>query len=176
MFVKHRPGNVADVLSFLKTKWDKFVGAHIPFRYDFIDEDIKNWYQTEHRVGKIFRYFTILTVFIACLGLFGLASFTAEQRTKELGIRKILGARVSALVILLVKEFAKWVLIANLIAWPIAYFVARNWLKRFAYQIELGFEVFIVSAVVALFIATCTVSYQAIRAATANPIDSLRYE
>ncbi|UCE42100.1 MAG: ABC transporter permease [Candidatus Aminicenantes bacterium] len=176
MFVKHRPGNVADVLSFLKTKWDKFVGAHIPFRYEFIDENIKNWYQTEHRVGKIFRYFTILAVFIACLGLFGLASFTAEQRTKELGIRKILGAKVSGLVFLLVKEFAKWVLIANLIAWPIAYLLARNWLKRFAYRADLGVEIFIVSAAVALFIATFTVCYQAVRAATANPINSLRYE
>ena len=176
MFVKYRPGNVADVLSFLKTKWDKFVGAHIPFRYEFIDENIKNWYQTEHRVGQIFRNFTILTVFIACLGLFGLASFTAEQRTKEIGIRKILGAKVSGLVILLVKEFARWILIANIIAWPVAYFVARNWLKRFAYRTELGAEIFIVSAVVALFIATATVSYQAIRAATANPVESLRYE
>jgi hypothetical protein len=176
MFVKHRPGNVADVLSFLKTKWDKFVGTDIPFRYVFIDEDIKNWYQTENRVGKIFRNFTILTVFIACLGLFGLASFTAEQRTKEIGIRKILGAKISGLVILLVKEFAKWVLVANIVAWPAAYLMTSNWLKRFAYRIELGLEIFIVSAVVALFIATFAVSYQAIRAATANPVDSLRYE
>jgi putative ABC transport system permease protein len=176
MFVKYRAGNVADVLSFLKTKWDKFVGTHIPFRYEFIDENIKNWYQTEHRVGQIFRNFTILTVFIACLGLFGLASFTAEQRTKEIGIRKILGARVAGLAMLLVKEFAKWVLIANIISWPIAYLMARNWLSRFAYRIELGLEIFIVSALVALFIATVTVSFQAIRAATANPIESLRYE
>jgi putative ABC transport system permease protein len=110
------------------------------------------------------------------LGLFGLASFTAEQRTKEMGIRKILGAKVSGLIILLVKEFAKWVLIANIIAWPVAYFVARNWLKRFAYRTELGLEIFIFSAAIALFIATFTVSYQAIRAATANPVESLRYE
>ncbi len=176
VFVKYRPGNVAGVLSFLKTKWDKFVGAQMPFRYEFFDENIKNWYQTEHRVGKIFRSFTILTVFIACLGLFGLASFTAEQRTKEIGIRKVLGAKVSDLVILLVKEFARWVLIANIIAWPAAYFIARNWLKRFAYRTELGLEIFMISAVVALFIATFTVSYQAVRAATANPVDSLRYE
>ena len=176
VFVKFRPGNVAEVLSFLKTKWEKFVGMDTPFRYEFIDENIKNWYQTEHRVGKIFRYFTILTVFIACLGLFGLASFTAEQRTKEIGIRKILGAKVSGLVFLLVKEFAKWVLIANIVAWPVAYLVTRNWLKRFAYRTELGLEIFVVSAIVAFFIASFTVSYQAIRAATANPIESLRYE
>ena len=176
VFVKYRPGNVADVLSFLKAKWDKSVGTHTPFRYEFIDENIKTWYQTEHRFGKIFRNFTILTVFIACLGLFGLASFTAEQRTKELGIRKILGAKISGLVLLLVKEFAKWVFIASIIAWPVAYFVARNWLKRFAYRTELGLEIFIFSAVVALFIATFTVSYQAIKAARANPAESLHYE
>jgi putative ABC transport system permease protein len=176
VFVKYRPGNVADILSFLKTKWDKFVGTQMPFRYEFIDENIKNWYQTENRVGKIFQNFTILTVFIACLGLFGLASFTAEQRTKEIGIRKILGAKASGLVILLAKEFAKWVLIANVMAWPVAYFVAQNWLERFAYRIELGVEIFIVSALVAFFIAIVTVSFQAIRAATANPIESLRYE
>jgi putative ABC transport system permease protein len=176
VFVKFRAGKVSDVLSFLKTKWDKFIGTGVPFRYEFIDENIKNWYQTEHRVGKIFRYFTFLTVFIACLGLFGLASFTAEQRTKEIGIRKILGAKVSGLIMLLVKEFARWVLIANIVAWPVAYFVARNWLERFAYRTELGLEVFILSAVAALFIATLTVSYQAIKAATANPIESLRYE
>jgi ABC-type antimicrobial peptide transport system permease subunit len=176
MFVKHRPGYVADVLSFLKTKWNKFVGTDIPFRYEFIDENIKNWYQTENRVGKIFRNFTILTVFIACLGLFGLASFTAEQRTKEIGIRKILGANLSGLIILLVKEFSKWVLIANIVAWPAAYMIMRNWLKRFAYRTELGGEVFVISAVAALFIATITVSYQAVKAATANPVDSLRYE
>jgi len=176
VFVKYRPGNVADVLSFLKTKWDKFVGAQMPFRYEFFDENIKNWYQTEYRVGKIFRNFMFLTLFIACLGLFGLASFTAEQRTKEIGIRKILGARVTGLAMLLVKEFAKWVLIANIISWPIAYLMARNWLSRFAYRIELDLEIFVVSALVALFIATVTVSFQAIRAATANPIESLRYE
>ncbi len=176
MFVKFRPGNVADVLAFLKTKWDVFVNPNVPFRYEFIDENIKNWYQTEHRVGRIFRYFTFLTLFIACLGLFGLASFTAEQRTKEIGIRKILGARVSNLVVLLVKEFAKWVLIANLVAWPVAYFVSKKWLDRFAYRMDLGLEIFIVSAVAALFIASITVSYQAIRAATADPVASLRYE
>lgn len=176
VFVKYRPGNVADVLSFLKTKWEKFVGMDEPFQYEFIDENIKNWYQTENRVGKIFRYFTLLTLFIACLGLFGLASFTAEQRTKEIGIRKILGAKVTGLVLLLIKEFAKWVLVANIIAWPVAYFMASYWLKRFAYRIEPGLEIFVVSAAVAIFVATFTVSYQAIRASTANPVDSLRYE
>jgi len=176
VFVKIKPENTAEVLSFLKTKWDKFVGSHIPFRYGFIDENIENWYKTEQRIGKIFRYFTILTVFIACLGLFGLASFMAERRTKEIGIRKVLGARASGIMLLLTKEFAKWVVIANVVAWPAAYFVSKKWLQGFAYRIDLGWGIFIGSALVALVIAVGTVSYQALKAATANPVKALRYE
>ncbi|MGD2246525.1 MAG: ABC transporter permease [Candidatus Aminicenantes bacterium] len=176
VFVKIKPENTAEVLSFLKIKWDKFVGSHIPFRYGFIDEDIENWYKTEQRIGKIFRYFTTLTVFIACLGLFGLASFMAERRTKEIGIRKVLGAGVSGIMLLLTKEFAKWVVVANVIAWPAAYFVSKKWLQGFAYRIDLGWEIFVFSAVVALVIAVGTVSYQALKAATANPVKALRYE
>ncbi len=176
VFVKIKPENTAEVLSFLKTKWDKFVGSHIPFRYGFIDENIENWYKTEQRIGKIFRYFTVLTVFIACLGLFGLASFMAERRTKEIGIRKVLGAGVSGIMLLLTKEFAKWVVVANVVAWPAAYFVSKQWLQGFAYRIDLGWEIFVCSALIALAIAVGTVSYQAIKAATANPVKSLRYE
>ena len=176
MFVKYNPEYMAEVLSFLKTKWDKFVGAHIPFRYGFIDENIENWYKNEQRIGEIFRYFTILTVFISCLGLFGLASFMAERRTKEMGIRKVLGARASGIVFLLTKEFAKWVVVANVIAWPLAYLVSNKWLQGFAYRINLGWEVFVFSAVVAFLIAVGTVSYQALKAATANPVKALRYE
>ena len=176
VFVKYRPGNMGELLTFLKTKWDKFVGTHIPFRYGFVDENIKNWYMTEQRIGKIFRYFTILTVFIACLGLFGLASFMAEQRTKEIGIRKVLGAGISGIVMLLTKEFAKWVVVANIVAWPAAYLVSKRWLQGFAYRIELGWEIFVFSAVMALLIAIATVSYQAMKVATANPVKALRYE
>ncbi len=176
VFVKYRPGNVSEILSFLKTKWDKFVGTHIPFRYEFIDENVENWYRTEQRIGKIFRYFTILTLFIACLGLFGLASFMAERRTKEIGIRKVLGARASGIALLLTKEFAKWVVAANVIAWPAAYFASKQWLQGFAYRIDLGWEIFVFSALVALVIAVGTVSYQALKAATSNPVRALRYE
>jgi putative ABC transport system permease protein len=176
VFVKYKPGNIRGLLSFLKTKWDKFVGTHIPFRYEFIDENIKNWYMTEQRIGKIFRYFTVLTVFIACLGLFGLASFMAERRTKEIGIRKVLGAGIPGIVMLLTREFARWVLVANVFAWPAAYYVSKRWLQGFAYRIDLGWEIFVFSAVIALIIAVATVSYQAMRAATANPVKALRYE
>ena len=131
---------------------------------------------TEQRIGKIFRYFTVLTILIACLGLFGLASFMAERRTKEIGIRKVLGAKISGIVLLLTKEFAKWVVVGNVIAWPTAYFVSKRWLQGFAYQIKLGWEIFVFSAVVAFVIAVGTVCYQAIKAATANPVKALRYE
>jgi putative ABC transport system permease protein len=176
VFVKYKAGNISELLTFLKTKWDKFVGTHIPFRYEFIDENIENWYMTEQRIGKLFRYFTVLTVFIACLGLFGLASFMAERRTKEIGIRKVLGAGIPGIVTQLTKEFAKWVLIANVFAWPVAYFVSKRWLQGFAYRIDLGWEVFVFSAGMALLIAIATVSYQALKAATSNPVKALRYE
>ncbi len=176
VFVKYKAGNMSELLTFLKTKWDKFVGAHIPFRYEFMDENIENWYRTEQRIGKIFRYFTALTMFIACLGLFGLASFMAERRTKEIGIRKVLGAGISGIVVLLTKEFAGWVLVANAFAWPAAYFVSKRWLQGFAYRVDLGWEIFVFSAGVALLIAAATVSYQALKAATSNPAKALRYE
>ena len=119
---------------------------------------------------------TPLAIFIACLGLFGLASFTAEQRTKEIGIRKALGASVSNIVIRLSMEFTKWVLVANIIAWPIAYFAVDRWLQNFAYRISIGIGTFITAALSAFVIAWLTVGYQAIKAARANPVEALRYE
>ncbi|MGB2905914.1 MAG: ABC transporter permease [Candidatus Aminicenantaceae bacterium] len=175
MCVKFRPGQVSRMVAFLESKWDKFVPGH-PFRYEFVDESIASSYTSEKRIGKIFRNFTMLAVLIACLGLFGMASFIAELRTKEIGIRKILGACVWSIVLLLSKEFIKWVLIAYVIAWPLAYIAARKWLGGFAYRTRLGWELFALALVLALGIAVATVSYQAIRAATANPVDSLRYE
>lgn len=168
-------GNEHEIVKFLEQKWKKFVPRH-PFQYEFLDESIDNFYKTERKIGKIFGYFTGLAIFIACLGLFGLASFMAERRTKEIGIRKVLGAKVAGIVLLLSKEFAVWVLIGNIIAWPIAYFIANKWLATFAYRINLGWELFIFSAILALAIAIFTVSYQAIKAAVANPVESLRYE
>ena len=174
-FVKFRPGNVTEMVEYLKEKWEKFVPG-LPFRYDFLDQSIADQYENERRIEKIFSYFTGLAVFIACLGLFGLASFMAERRTKEIGIRKILGARVLTIVLLLSKEFIKWVLLANIMAWPIAYFVARKWLQGFAYKINLGWGIFVFSSALALMIAVLTVSIQAFKAARSNPLDSLRYE
>ncbi len=173
--VKFRPGNVSEMIGFLKEKWEKFVPGH-PFRYGFLDESIAEAYESERKIGKIFQYFTGLAILIACLGLFGLASFTAEQRTKEIGIRKILGAKVSGIVLLLSKEFAKWIFVANIIAWPVAYLLTKKWLQGFAYRMNLSWEIFVFSAVLALAIAVITVSYQALRVAMSNPVESLRYE
>jgi len=127
-------------------------------------------------MGRVFGAFAILGIFIACLGLFGLTTFAAEQRTKEIGIRKVLGASESKIFLLLSKEFIRWVLLANLIAWPLAYFAMNKWLQNFAYRIQIGIVAFLISGGTALLIAYLTVSYQSIKSARANPVDSLRYE
>jgi putative ABC transport system permease protein len=167
--------NVPETLVFMEKTWKKFVKDY-PFSYEFLDEKIDNFYKTERTIGKVFQYFTSVAILIACLGLFGLASFTAEQRTKEIGIRKVLGGKVSGIILLLSREFTKWILLANVIAWPVAYLVANRWLQNFAYRVNMGLGIFIFSAASALVIAILTVSYQAIKAALANPVDSLRYE
>ena len=125
---------------------------------------------------RIFGIFTLLGLFIACLGLLGLASFTAESRTKEIGIRKVCGASVAGIVIMLSKQFTKWVLLANGIAWPVAYFAMNKWLQNFAYRINIDIMTFLLSGLLVLGIALLTVSFQSFKAALANPADSLRYE
>lgn len=154
----------------------KKMNPAFPFEYRFLDEDYGRMYSSYEQLGKIFNYFAILAIFVSCLGLFGLASFTAEQKTKEIGIRKTLGASVSSIVRLFSKSFVKWVLIANIIAWPLAYFFMKNWLENFAYRTTMNIHTFIISGLLALAIALITVSYQSIKAATSNPIEALRYE
>jgi len=147
-----------------------------PFEYNFLDERLHDSYQTDMRVGKIFGAAATLTIFIACLGLLGLAAFTAEQRTKEIGVRKVLGASLGNIMLLLSKDFARLVLLATLLASPIAYLALQKWLQNFAYRITLGFETFLLAGLLALFIALLTVGYQALKAALANPVAALRYE
>ena len=159
----------------MKKKWELLQPA-FPFEYSFLDEDFDKQYKIDKKLSQIFSYFTFLAILIACLGLFGLASFTAEQRTKEIGIRKALGASVSEIIFLLSKEFTRWVLVANIIAWPLAYFAMNRWLQNFAYRINIGIGTFILAALLALVIALLTVGYQAIKAARANPVEALRYE
>ncbi|HEX9974328.1 MAG TPA: ABC transporter permease [bacterium] len=167
--------NISKTLALIEKTWKKFV-PNYPFTYEFLDKTIDNQYKAEQKISTIFKYFTILAIFIACLGLFGLASFMTEQRTKEIGIRKVLGASISGILFLLTREFTKWVLFANLIACPIAYLAMNKWLQNFAYRINLGVWIFVLSAVIALIVALVTVGYQAIKAALANPVESLRYE
>lgn len=169
------PENIRETLSFFREKWRQFSPA-FPFEYSFLDEDFDRLYRADEKVGKIVGIFSILAVLVACFGLFGLSSFAAEQRTKEIGIRKVLGASVPRIIFLLTREFAKWILLANIIAWPIAYISAAKWLQNFAYKTTLGIEIFILSGMTALTIALVTVSYQSIKAAAADPIDALRYE
>ncbi len=170
-----QPESTAQTLSFLEMQWKHFV-PDAPFEYHFLDELIDWVYFNEQLTGKMLGVFSLLAIFVACLGLFGLAAFMVQSRTKEIGVRKVLGASTPHLVMLLSREFIFLVLLANLIAWPIAYYLMRDWLSGFAYQTDLNALPFIVSAIMALIIAFGTVSLQAIRAARSNPIDALRYE
>ena len=170
-----RPENTAQTLSFLEMQWRRFV-PDAPFEYHFMDEIIDWAYFNERLTGKMLGVFSLLAIFVACLGLFGLAAFMVQSRTKEIGVRKVLGASTSHLVMLLSREFVLLILLANLIAWPIAYYLMRDWLSGFAYQTDLNVLPFIASAIMALIIAFGTVSMQTIRAAHTNPINALRDE
>jgi putative ABC transport system permease protein len=174
MAVRIQSENIPNTLTYLKNKWEEFTAQ--PFTYHFVDESFESLYRDEQRLSQIVRYFSILAVFLACLGLLGLASYTAKQRTKEIGIRKVLGASASGIAWLFIKEFSKWILSANFIAWPIAWIVLSKWLQNFAYQINISWLTFVFSGTLALVIALLTVSYQAFRSANINPVKTLRYE
>ncbi len=167
--------NIAETIKYVENTWNNFA-PNKPFEYSFLDEDYSNLYTNEQQTRKLFTIFSFLAMFIACLGLFGLASFIADRKTKEIGIRKVMGASVSNIVLHFSNEFTKWVLLANIIAWPVSWFVMDKWLQNFSYRIDIGWWMFILSGVLALTIAVLTVSYQAIKAAVANPVESLRYE
>jgi putative ABC transport system permease protein len=167
--------NVTGLVKNIESKWKAMVPG-MPFSYQFLDESFDNMYRAEQRVGKIALSFAILTILIACLGLFGLATYMAEQRTKEIGVRKVLGASVANLVSMLSKDFLKLVLLSALLAFPIAWFVMHKWLEDFAFRIDISWWVFVIAGFAALMIAVLTVSFQAIKAAVANPVKSLRTE
>ncbi len=173
--IRVRPDNIPKTLSEIEKTWATF-DPNRPFEFFFLDEVFDDQYRSEEQLGKLFTVFSALAIFIACLGLFGLVSFMAERRIKEIGIRKVLGASISNLFLLLSKEYSKWVIVANLIAWPIAYFIMNRWLEDFAYRIDIAWWVFPAAGGLAFLIALITVSYQAARAAVANPVDALRYE
>jgi putative ABC transport system permease protein len=170
-----RPDDIPGTLAFIESKWRDLDPAH-PFEYSFMDETFDRIYRSEEKLSKIFSVFSMLAIFIAALGLFGLTLFMVEQRTKEIGVRKVLGASVGSIFTLLSKEFTILVLLANIFAWPTAYFFMHKWLENFAYRVNIGFWIFILAAAVAFVIALFTISFQALKAALANPIESLRYE
>jgi putative ABC transport system permease protein len=167
--------DLQDTIAYIEKTYKHFFPGH-PFEYTFLDENIEQMYVEERKRGQIFNGFTFLAILIACLGLYGLVLNMTEQRTKEIGIRKVLGSRVSGIVLLLTKKFLTLVLTANLIAWPLAYYAMQRWLQSFAYQVNIGAGIFIFSGLTALTVALLTISVQSIKAATTNPVESLRYE
>jgi len=175
LYAKIQPTNLNDVLKDFEGIWNG-LELDYPFNYRFFDTDFDGMYRTENRFKKILGYFATFAVFISCLGLFGLACYITEQRTKEIGIRKVLGASIPRLILMFSKEFAKWVIVANLIAWPIAYFAMSKWLQGFAYRTGIQIWIFLLSSFLALLIALGTVSVHTTKAALANPADSLKYE
>jgi putative ABC transport system permease protein len=166
---------IRETMAFLESTWRRFADNQA-FEYEFFDDHFAKIYKAEERTGQIFFAFSLLAIIIASLGLFGLAAFHAEQRTKEIGIRKILGATESKIIFLLSKQFTKWVVLSNLIAWPIAYYFMHKWLQRFAFRPGISVWPFLLASVVVLIIALFTVSYQTIKAARSDPVDLLRYE
>ncbi|MGB8194457.1 MAG: FtsX-like permease family protein, partial [Chitinophagaceae bacterium] len=173
--VKIAGNNLQAALGHIEKTWHKFL-PETPYQYTFLDENFDRLYQSEQRQGTIFTVFACIAIFIACLGLFGLSAFAITQRIKEIGIRKVLGANVSTIVTLLSKDFMKLVVIASIIAFPIAWYAMRSWLEDFAYRINIPWWLFLMAGILAAFVALFTISFQAIKAALANPVKSLRTE
>jgi len=167
--------NIPQTLAGIEDIFQK-ITPQTPFEYFFFDDYFENLYRREENFGRTIGYFALLAIIISCLGLFGLAFFISEQRTKEIGIRKVMGASVLGILVMLSKEFSKWAILANILAWPVAYLVMQKWLQNFAYRIDIRVGIFILSAALTLVIALITVSYQSIKAATFHPADTLRNE
>jgi putative ABC transport system permease protein len=167
--------NTQDVIAAIEKTWKELAPGQ-PFQYSFLDQDFGNMYSTEQRLGKTFAVFAGLAIFIACLGLFGLTSFTAEQRTKEIGIRKVLGASVSSIIFLLSKEFGKLIIIAFALAAPLAWYAVNWWLKNYTYKVEVGLMVYLFAGIGAFVVAWITMSFQSFKAAASDPVKSLKSE
>jgi putative ABC transport system permease protein len=175
MALKVKQEDLPKTLDYIKTTWSKFSPAY-PLDYKFLDENFEAMYQSEQKLSTLLWIFTLMAILVGCLGLFGLAAFNAEQRTKEIGIRKVLGATATDIVAMLSKKFLQPVLVASLIAFPIAWWLMKNWLDDFPYRIEITAGIFILTALGSLLIAFMTVSFHAIKAAVSNPVKSLRTE
>ena len=173
--VRTTSGNISKTINFIENNWKTFSKGK-PFEFFFLDDHYGKLYANEKKTGTVCVIFSFLAIFIASIGLGGLSAYSAEQKSKEIGIRKVCGARVSNIILLLYRKFIPWIVFANLAAWPIAYILMSKWLHNFAYRITISFLPFVISAVLAFIIAIISVSYQSIKAALANPIDSLKYE
>jgi hypothetical protein len=175
LFLRIAPEGIAETIGTIQGTWDKILPT-IPFSYQFLDEDFAAMYRSEEQTGMLLKIFTAMAILVACLGLFGLASYAAEQRTKEIGIRKVLGASVPGVVTLMCREFLVLIGLANLIAWPVAYFAVNGWLNNFAYRTQIPALYFIGALVISLVIGLMTVIYKAVWAASANPVEALKHE
>jgi putative ABC transport system permease protein len=174
-FVKIKSEEIPQTIELLRNKWTQIVPDQ-PFEYFFLDQRFAQFYQSEERWNRIVTYSSIIAIFIACFGLFGLSALIMTKRTKEIGVRKVVGASVQGIVLMLSSEFTKWIFLANIIAWPAAYYVMNLWLQNFAYKIEISWSTFVLAGCIGLIIALAVISFQAIKTAWANPIESLRYE
>lgn len=175
VYARVKGKNLSSVINAVGAKW-KEMAPEQPFRYQFLDQNLKAQYEAEQRAGKVFSIFAGLAILIACVGLFGLAAYTANLRTKEIGIRKVMGASVGSVIILLSKDFTKLILIAFVLSVPLSWYIMNTWLEGFAYRINIGMEIFLLAGITALVIGWITVSYQSIKAAIVNPVRSLRSE
>jgi putative ABC transport system permease protein len=173
--VQVAPRQMESTVEALERAWTSMAPG-TPFEYSFLDENFEGQYESEQRLGWLFLVFSGLAIVIACLGLFGLATFSVERRKKEIGVRKTLGASVPGVVGLLSREFTRWVLVANLIAWPVAWFVMDRWLQNFAYRVSIGPSVFLLAGAAAFSVAATTIIWQTVRAAVADPVEALHYE
>ncbi|MBN1482275.1 ABC transporter permease [candidate division KSB1 bacterium] len=175
LFIKIKPENTKSTLQIIETTWRTNI-PNYPFQYEFLDETFRRQYLNEEKIEKQFKYFSALAIFISCIGLFGLAAFLAQRRTKEIGVRKVVGASVLGIITLMLKDFVKWLLLAILVAIPVSWYSMNMWLKDFAYKTAITWWMFAFAGFIVLAIAILTVSWQAFRAASANPVEALRYE
>jgi putative ABC transport system permease protein len=173
--VKIQSENIPSTIGYIEHIFKRFSPKY-PFEYNFLDEMLEESYRAEQRSQSLLKYFVLLAVFISCMGLFGLASFMAERRTKEIGIRKVLGASEAGIFVLLSRSFVIWVLISNFIAWPLAYFIMNQWLHNFAYRTPISWLCFVTAGFISLAIALFTVSWQSIRVARRDPVQTIKYE
>jgi len=175
LFIRYNQNQSPKVLEALRNMWIEY-GSESPPEYHYLDENLNQLYQSETNLLQLFGYFTILAIFIACLGLMGLSSYSAEQKIREIGVRKVLGSSSNQVIVFLTRQFLILVLLANIIAWPVAFIIMRKWLENFAFRTSLSLYIFFLSSFIALLIALTTVIFHAYKAANINPAKALKYE